>query len=148
MTKEEILAMEANEELDKLVAVEVMNELMSDLFIPENALEHQLAGSPIKSGGGNWVCLCKYEEGDIPRWHPLPFSTDISAAWQVVEAIHKELFSIRHFFLRFLQEQTRHEVNGGAGEIVTIAWPDLFFHITPETICKAALIAKLEEADK
>ena len=83
VTKEEILTMEAGRELDRLVAVEVMNEAMPSL-IPEDALALQLAGSPIKSPGGNWLCLCEYEEGDIPTWHPLPFTTDISAAWLVV----------------------------------------------------------------
>ncbi|GAH74230.1 unnamed protein product, partial [marine sediment metagenome] len=82
MTKEEILAMEVGEELDKLVA-EAMGEPMPE-FIPENALDLQLAGSLIKSPKGNWLCLCNYDEGDIPTWRPLPYSSDISAAWQVV----------------------------------------------------------------
>ena len=88
MTKEEILKMEAGEELDRLVA-EVMGEPMPE-FTPEDALDLQLAGSPVKSPKGNWVCLCNHEEGDIPVWHPLPFSTDISAAWLVVEKLTEE----------------------------------------------------------
>ena len=85
MTKEEISAMEAGEQLDCLVAEEVMGEPKPSRWTPRNALNLQLAGNPAMSKGENWVCLCKYEEGDIPVWYPLPFSTDISAAWQVVE---------------------------------------------------------------
>ncbi len=73
---------------------------------------------------------------------PQPYSTDISAAWQVVEKIHKELFYCRQSFLRWLKVQTTQEIVG-TGEIVSIAWPDVFFHITPERICKAALLVKV-----
>jgi len=153
MTKEEILAMEANEELDKLVAVEVMNELMSDLFIPEDALELQLAGSPIKSGGGNWVCLCKYEEGDIPKWHPLPFSTDISAAWQVVEKLRsmedgegKSLLCCLNIYsdhdecwdIRWCYSELSNRNDGHKDHRLPLSWFSF-----PEAICKAALLIKL-----
>ena len=88
MDKGTILAIEAGEELDRLVAEEVMGEPMPE-FAPEGALGLQLAGSPVKSPKGNWVCLCRYDEGDIPRWRPVPFSIDISAAWRVLETLKK-----------------------------------------------------------
>ena len=83
LTKEEILAMEAGVELDRLVATEVMGELMPE-FTPENALDLQLAGSPLNSPEGNWLCLCRYDEGDTPTWRPLPYSIDIAAAFLLV----------------------------------------------------------------
>jgi len=56
MDKGTILAIEAGEELDRLVAEEVMGEPMPE-FTPEDALDLELAGSPVKSPKGNWVCL-------------------------------------------------------------------------------------------
>lgn len=72
-------------------------------------------------------------------WTP-HYSTDIAAAWEVAEVIRAKLFSIRKRFLDSLQEQTLHTVKG-TGEIVVIAWPDVFWSVTPEAICKAALMA-------
>lgn len=141
MIKEKILAMEANEELDKLVAVEVMNERMSDLFVPEDALELQLAGSPIKSAGGNWVCLCKYEEGDVPVWHPLPFSTDISAAWPIAVKMGLGLFPLNNKDWCCCKARHIYHVEIGQDHYKD---PNLVIcREAPEAICKAALIARL-----
>ncbi|GAI97618.1 unnamed protein product, partial [marine sediment metagenome] len=89
MTKEAILVMEVGEELDRLVATEVMGEPMPEVA-PSYALDLQLAGSPVKSPKGNWLCLCRYEEDDIPTWRPLPFSIDISAAWLIIDKLTEE----------------------------------------------------------
>ena len=150
MTKGEILAMEANEELDKLVAAEVMNELMSDLSIPEYALELQLAGSPIKSGGGNWLCLCQYEEGDIPRWHPLPFSTDILVAWQVVDKMFKlgYAMSLLHLSSEFFPEYWYCDFRPkDSNKPPKYEWVDHQM-TAPVAISKAALLTRLEEIKK
>lgn len=139
MTKEEILKMEAGEELDRLVA-EVMGEPMPE-FTPENALELQLAGSPVKSPKGNWLCLCRYDEGDIPTWRPLPYSTDISAAWSVVEKM-RELdysFSLTNYDNYKLVYQVK---------FYNYLNPALSYcgvGTAPEAICKAALLTKLDE---
>ncbi|GAJ12734.1 unnamed protein product, partial [marine sediment metagenome] len=105
MDKDTILAMEVGDELDKLVAVEVMGELMPE-FTPQNALDLQLVGSPVKSPKGNWLCLCRYDEGDIPTWRPVPFSTDISAAWQVVDKMFELGYAMRllHLGSKFYPE--------------------------------------------
>ena len=134
MTKEEILAMEIGEDLDRLVATEVMGEPMPE-FIPEDALDLQLAGSPIKSPKGNWLCLCDYDKGDIPTWRPLPYATDISAAWQVEEKI-KELG---------LTEQYGNKIAIIVLDDNTTARQRIFdaAHASPEMRCKAALLAKL-----
>ncbi len=84
MTKEEILAMEPGPQLDTLVAERVMNHPMPD-FIPEDALDLYLVGTPIHYDG--WTCVCRYEEGDTPKWVPDPYSTDSPAAWPVVEKL-------------------------------------------------------------
>lgn len=151
MNKEEILAMEAGEDLDRLVAIEVMGEPMPELT-PENALNLQLAGSPVKSPKGNWLCLCRYEEGDIPTWRPLPFSTDISAAFLVVEA----MMSLRGYNMSLLLHS--YEVYPepywycdfrmrGSHAPPAYEWVD-HQKAAPEAICKAALIARLDEIKK
>ncbi len=41
----------------------------------------------ILSAGGSWICRPEYERGDVCEWHPVPFSTRMSAAWSVVERL-------------------------------------------------------------
>lgn len=69
----------AGYELDRLVAEKVMGET-------EPTFQHELAHlDPEKSAGGDWVCWPEYERGDVCEWTPLPFSTDLTAAWKVVD---------------------------------------------------------------
>ena len=139
MTREEILAMEAGEELDRLVVTEVMGEPIPE-FTPENALELQLAGSPVRSSQGNWLCLCKIGEGDVPTWRPMPYSTDISVAWQVLKKLREEYWCIEikiadgcRVIMELLRTPPiRVEVNAGTP-----------FEKLPEAICKAALLTRL-----
>jgi len=139
MDKNAILAMEAGEELDKLVAAEVMGEPIPE-FTPENALGLQLAGSPVKSPKGNWLCLCRYDEDDIPTWRPLPYSTDISVAWLVVEKLI-DIHPQGDFHLEHLEDEWC------CGWCYPPSGADLDNWIcgktVPEAICKAALIATL-----
>ena len=154
MTKEEILAMEAGEELDRLVAAEVMEELMPE-FTPENALGLQLAGSPVKSPKGNWLCLCRYDEGDIPTWRPVPLSTDSSAAWQVVEKMRSmedgegnpllcclTIYSDHDLAwdIRWCYSELSNRNDGHKTHRLPTCYDDF-----PEAICKAALLARLDE---
>ena len=140
MTKEEILAMEAGEDLDGLAAAEVMGEPMPE-FTPENALVFQMTGSPVKSPKGNWLCLCIYDEGDIPTWRPVPYSTDISATWLVLKKLREEYWCIDiriadgcWIIMELLRDPPiRVVVNAGTP-----------FEKLPEAICKAALLARLE----
>jgi len=138
--KEEILTMEAGEELDGLVATKVMEEPMPE-FTPPNALDLQLVGSPIKSPKGSWLSRCKYEEGDIPIWHPLPFSKDISAAWEAMEKVISDGngwdFAYHLCELIHIEEYCTTDV---VEKLLTV--------LTPEAICKAALLTKVEEAIK
>lgn len=144
MNKEEILAMEVGKELDTLVAEKVMGHPMPD-FIPEDALDLYLAGSPIHYD--SWTCVCRYDEGDVPKWIPDPYSTDISAAWQVVEKVTEQrrchceinvypdgLASVK--FTKATGPFTPDEIFGWAGIDNDMT--------TPEAISKAGLIAKDE----
>jgi hypothetical protein len=78
LTTEQIDAMSAGYELDALVAEKVMGEIMPTAPHDRTHLE------PIKSVGENWTCWPEYERGDKCEWAPLPFSTDLTAAWKVV----------------------------------------------------------------
>jgi len=148
MNKDGILAMEAGEELDRLVAIEIMGEQMPS-FIPENALDLQLAGSPIKSQNGYWLCLCKYEEGDIPIWHPLPFSTDISAACRVLEKLTAEWTKRnKPISIEVIYDCGAYEVKVETFNEDKSDWNEPIFsgscEAAPEAICKAALVTKLD----
>lgn len=153
MTKEEILAVKVGKELDKLVAIEVMGEPIPE-FTPPNALDLQLVGPPIKSPKGNWLSRCKYEEGDIPIWYPLPFSTDIAAAWQVIDKmkemedgkgnqllcclkIHCDIpGEVWDIFWSYAEGSTMDD--GHKDHKLPLSWYSL-----PEAICKSALLARI-----
>ena len=93
MTKEEILAMEAGKELDTLVAEKIMNHPMPD-FIPEDALDLYLSGRAIHYD--SWTCVCHYDEGDVPKWVPDPYSSNISAAWPIAVEMGLGLFPLNN----------------------------------------------------
>lgn len=78
LTTEQIDAMSAGIQLDVLVAEKVMGESKPTELHEEGHLE------AIRSVGGNWICWPEYERGDECEWTPLPFSTDLMAAWKVV----------------------------------------------------------------
>ena len=134
----EILVMETGPELDTLVAERVMGHPMP-AFISEDALDLYLAGSPIHYD--SWTCVCRFDEGDVPKWIPDPYSTDIQAAWPVWLAITKndpyrwaiypnskksDEVIIEHYSYYGGQEC-------GEGELSIVG-------LAPEAICKAALI--------
>lgn len=110
MTKEEILAMEAGAILDATVAEQVM-------------------------GIQGWF---QYSDGLKPKAYR--YSTDISAAWQVVEKMKGN----RQFMCELINRTAgwsdfnhKYELND---------WLCSFLErLNPEAICKAALLAKLKE---
>ena len=73
-------------ELDVLVAEKVMGELMPSPPSDQDG-DLAIAGSGRFSPRGAWMVVSIYDEGDVPRWEPMPYSTDIAAAWKVVEKL-------------------------------------------------------------
>ena len=154
--KEEILAMEAGEELDELVATQIKGEPKPD-YVVENALDLQLAGNPAKSLGGNWLFLCEYDKGDIPTWYSLPFSTDISVAWQVVDkmfelgyamSLFEEGYARSLLYLSSKSHPKRWYCNfrpKDSNKPPENEWGDHQM-TAPVAICKAALLTRLEGA--
>jgi len=131
MTKEEILAMEAGRELDIKVAKEVFNCF---LIIEGNNVGCGCPNKPHKDFSKPFYELSL-----------MPYSTDISAAWQVAEkmvssgyafcfdwASGKVATVIRCIF----------EENFSKAESEESEWID--GKTAPEAICKAALLTRLE----
>ena len=137
MTKEEILTMEAGNELDKVIGETIMELISCDDW------EYFNLGS---AGGPVLRKTCSHKRdgcyptktidstfgkvGGCPR-----YSTDISAAWQVVEELIKQyVFNLYYddvgelWVCKLFDGQQEHK---GYGNM-------------PEAICKAALLAKLE----
>lgn len=80
-------------ERDVLVAVEIMGEPKPTTNVPPGVLSGFATSS---SGGGNWIGTTSgYESGDEPVWMPKPFTSDIAAAWKVVEKMHGSDFNFR-----------------------------------------------------
>ena len=125
MTKEEILAMEAGRELDKLVA-ETFGDYTDRTDWHQDRIYHRFL--PNREGG--WVV-------------PAPVSTEISAAWQVVEKIRDtEDSTLQNAFVNWLMNFA----DIYPDDTANIAIFKLFFYqLSPTILCKATLLAKLEK---
>jgi hypothetical protein len=117
VTREQILGMEPGEELDAAVA-----ELMGYKIT-------RVCGRPY---------IDSFSISKIPS-----FSTEISAAWEVVAKVKSMLFSKRRKFMDTLQFITSKNELTCRGHLIN--YPDVFWFITPEVICKAALITVMQE---
>ena len=73
---------------------------------------------------------------------PHEYSTDIAAAWEVMEKVKTWIRSKRMTFLRELQKEVSPPMLDGF-----VAWPDGVLHITPHAICLAALAAVRSRKD-
>jgi len=126
MTKEEILAMEAGKELDKLVHQQVFQLCVHDW---------KLRYSKRNDNSYYYCPKCKDKFwGLMPESTPR-YSRDISVAWQVLEKI-KELLSGHHFDIHFCSDGLPEFHIDGEVLVAT--------NEVPEAISKAALIAVLE----
>ncbi len=130
MTKEEILAMEAGVELDAMIA-----EWKDGCY-------HDWKGQSVIHGGLFLECAkCGAFRGSgrqLPNQH---YSTDIQAAWPVLKKLREDYWCIEikiadgcWVIMELLgTPPIKVEVNAGTP-----------LEKLPETICKAALLAKLE----
>lgn len=113
MKREKILAMKPGEHLDRIVALRVMGYEESKMM-------------------DGWVRL-----GALATY-PKRYSTDISAAWEVVEKIPVDII---HPYAGFRLTKL--------GNSVTVSFDgtEVSAKTAPEAICKAALLAVLEEEE-
>lgn len=140
MTKEEILKMEAGVKLNALVTREVMG------YETRHTWQYKPHYADLDGGwqmNPYWWCnFCEEHKWRKTKPAPgvcpariLPYSTNISAAWQVVERMRENIEKDGQFtdeWWAFVR---------GFGEFYI---EHLMRVITPETICKAALLAKLK----
>jgi len=126
MTKEEILAMEAGEELSQKVAEEIMGECYHQHW----------------DGDRDSIDCLKCGESRFYHQRSQAYSTDISAAWPVVERMQEDKEAFYYLELRYSR--------------ILHCWMAVFEHgndqheeiegkTAPEAICKAALLAKVKQ---
>ena len=147
MTRDEILAMEAGRELDALVA-EAMGWIWLR-FKPAHDEDAEFVRKPY--GPDTWEASLEHKRanGDEPLAHlwdcDLPhYSTDIAAAWEVVEYMGPIPFSLRF--------QPADAWRTGDGEVYCHAHWTCWFEgsvwaeapTAPLAICRAALLAAME----
>lgn len=80
-------------DLDRRIAEEIMGE--SEPPAPdEGSVNFPVIppSLPILSEGGNWSVVTIYEEGDIPRWEPLPFSSDWNYCMKAIRAAQLDMW--------------------------------------------------------
>lgn len=143
MTKKEILMIKTGRELDAVIEGKLFGhriEVRYCNWLPGGWYEVQSYGEE-RIGGGlldeDELHPC-YLEGE--RWAIVPFySTDISAAWQLVDIMIK---SGRYFGLQRVihNEQWLWEA--------TFLSQIAFTNTAPEAICKAALLATLGQGEE
>ena len=132
MNREQILAMGQGRELDALVAENVMGWHTFSPIDPD--CDHSV-------GVNGYRRNFAFDPND-DKYKPFPlFSTDISAAWKVVEKIQESgcCVEVGGYTNEFSANITKPSENG-------VRWLAVCNRVSsaPEAICKAALIATLD----
>lgn len=133
LTRESILAMNPGRELDRLVAERVMNLCVLD------HVQGYGDGCVLSDiGFDDWEKHPYYGKIDDPELLP-PYSTDLLAAWEVVEELQEshlytDIRACADFYEVWITNHATGEQTG------TFASPKL-----PEAICKAALLTTIRE---
>ncbi len=158
MTKEEILAMEAGRELDKMVAELLFSYRVEDrygYYDPESGYFCETQSSPlIGERGERQPCILvetkEFRGGVLELWNELPcYSTDISPAWQVVE----KMLSEGWYWFAYGRKELGIELNGCQFAKEPFIKDNIDYLVDkivdgkfqmPEAICKAALLTNLE----
>jgi hypothetical protein len=141
LTREQIENMPASREIDALVAEFIMGEKK-----PIYLHSHPIVTQTKYSINMSWYCLPEYEKGDVCEWIPKPYSTDIAAAWEVVETFDRKSWDVsvssltdnddevwEVFFAEYFED--------GVGRIGKAS-----AETAPLAICRAALIAMMDIA--
>ena len=154
MTKNEILAMEAGPELDALVAEKVMGWERHDkcdrcsvspkhIYYGTEYIGDSWDGKEchpyLKSPGGQkyYLCPCHEQRRDSGP-PPPPYSTDIAAAWEVVDALMDngiglpQIFHDGQLWVASVSDCTRKKSNMASALTAPLA------------ICRAALLAVMK----
>jgi hypothetical protein len=137
-TKDEILNMPAGREMDKRI-IELLEIRISDYPDSNEPTDHY----PPAFWNRQRECWCIFWEKEQDAEPFLP-STDIAAAWQVMEWMREHtvekytapsLFSVPHGWSMVLYEKNDNHAP---------AWLDAFAPTAPLAICRAALLAVMD----
>lgn len=118
MNKEEVLAMETGAMLDSFVAENVMGW-------EQGGVDHRGERQYLKDG---LIQNCTID--GTYAWEP---STDISAAWEIIEKLQE-----RELFISVEARRENYRANFNKDE------PFIYARTAPEAICKAALLAVMD----
>jgi len=160
MNKEEILAMEAGQELNKLVAEQIFGKKVVTVKylsgytslkkedLPSNEVYEECYATVF--GDGETALFADYAPDFLVKLDLLEeYSTDISAAWQVVEKMIDKSYS---FHLEYYSSKPDWTPKSYPIRVYFSNWQGVIqeeakgYKITiPEAICKAALLATLEK---
>jgi hypothetical protein len=134
LTREMILNMPAGERLNRWVAERVMGQKMP-MYI------HSPHIDPTTDGA--WICSPSYELGDLCIWRALPFSTDILAAWQVVEKLQAKarIDVIAYKPFDFAPDEKRYQVL--VNSEICDPCDVICFNNVALAICRAALLTTI-----
>lgn len=145
MTREEVLAMPAGREMDEAVA-SLFEPRPTPTADADWVLNQELSGDPLTSATGAWQERCLYQEGDVPKWIPAPFSENISYAWKVAKRFGLAVVHSEDGVYAGKPEDIEH------GHVRGTSVPTLTLHMreherwepadtAPLAICRAALLA-------
>lgn len=146
MRPDDIMQLQAGREMDALVAELVMGESKPSLdgITIDDVFRHNTY-----SPGGAWYITAQFENGDIPYWDPVRYSTDIADAWKIIEKLRAEGKGIQVMTVSdwdvddspiiwqcFISATSRIFSRPQMGD----AWANA--NTAPLAICRAALIAE------
>jgi len=131
VTREEILALEPGRELDALVAEKVMGWTEVECF---GVINNRVKNPP--TPGCEVIIARGRNRGRSLRIIPC-YSTDISAAWEVVEKL-KETYGVEVYTDLDMSACRLFD------ELTYLPAEEVISNTAPEAICKAALIAVME----
>lgn len=129
MNREEILAMKAGVELDKLIAERVLHRVVKSW--------ETFRGKPV------YQMQVPSDYGEVYE-HLLCYSTNISAAWHVKEKLNGEGLLLTLTDLCPTGPLHRAEFWGYMGLVPTKMFGKAEADSVPEAICKAALLTRLK----
>lgn len=81
-------------DLDRRIAIEIMGEEEPKALRPsQDEIDRGMAVLSLHqiSLKRNWEAYCIYANGDIPEWHPMPFSSSLEEALRAVDKLLAEL---------------------------------------------------------
>ena len=85
--------LEAGRELDALVA-EWIESKPCIVHSATIIIAREMSGETTYSDRRGWIQTCNYGTGDVPVWLPRPFSSKMTAAWDLVMELSSQGFLI------------------------------------------------------